>query len=109
MNYKSIVFREFTHESLERIKHYQREESERIASQQLERKMTCDDTSDQHRCWKRTSKDEPMAPKRVPNKQLAVGQRLPRVLRHKFPAELIGRPIEEIDDYYRTDDVCIIF
>jgi hypothetical protein len=79
MDYNSIVFREFTHESFERIEHYRQEEAEPIGS------------------------------KRVPNKELAVGQTLPQVLQNKFPIELIGKPIEEIDCYYRTEYVCIIF
>lgn len=83
MNYKSIVFREFTHDSLQRINHYRQERSERHSDE--------------------------LAPKRVPNKQLAVGQTLPRVLQNKFPDGLIGKPIEEIDDYYRAEHVCIIF
>ena len=57
----------------------------------------------------KSSKDEPIGLKRVPNKELAVGQKLPRVLQNKFPDELIGKPIEEIDWYYRTEYVCIIF
>ena len=76
MDYSSIIFREFTHESFERIGRYRQEEID---------------------------------PKRVPNKELAVGQTLPQILQNKFPIELIGKPIEEIDYYYRTDDVCIIF
>jgi hypothetical protein len=95
MNYKSIVFREFTQESLQRIKHYRQERSER--------------DNDEHLCLKKPSKDEPIALQRVPDKQLAVGQTLPRMLQHKFPNELIGKPIEEIDDYYRTENVCNIF
>jgi hypothetical protein len=79
MDYKSIVFREFTQESLQRIEYYRQEE------------------------------DETIAPKRVPNKELTVGQTLPRVLRNKFPTELIGKPIEEIDPYYRGENVSIIF
>jgi hypothetical protein len=43
--------------------------------------------------------------KRKPNKELAVGQTLPRTLQTKFPAELIGKPIEEIDWYYRAEYV----
>ena len=47
--------------------------------------------------WISSSKDEPIGPKRMPNKELAVGQTLPRILQNKFPTELIGKPIEEID------------
>ena len=83
MNYKSIIFREFTRESLQRIRHYKQERSKR-------------------------NSDE-LASQRVPHKQLAVGETLPRVLQNKFPNELIGKPIEEIDDYYRTEHVGIIF
>jgi len=101
MDYNSIVFREFTHESLERIEHYREEETER-----LERQKICNDDNDEHN---KSLKDKPFGSKRVPTKELAVGQTLPRVLQNKFPVELIGKPIEEIDYYYRAEYVCIIF
>jgi hypothetical protein len=96
MDYNSIVFREFTHESVERIKRYRQEEVESIASKRLEKQTINDENN-----------NEPIVPKPMPNKELAVGQKLPRVLQNKFPAELIGKPIEEIDCYYRTEYVCI--
>ena len=104
MNYNSIVFREFTPESIKRIEQHRREEAERIAAEQSERQTTNDD---KHSSKRKSSKDQPMGFKRMPNKELAVGQRLPRVLQHKFPAELIGKPIEDIDSYYRTEYVRI--
>ncbi len=105
MDYKSIVFREFTHESLQRIERYRQEEAERIASERLERQKIDEDN---HGVDK-SSKDEPTGHKRVPNKELAIGEKLPRLLQTKFPDELIGKPIEEIDWYYRTEYVRIIF
>jgi hypothetical protein len=108
MDYNSIVFREFTHESLRRIERYRQEEAERIASERLQRQTIHEDDIEQHYSSKKTSKYEQIGPKRKPNKELAVGQTLPRVLQTKFPAELIGKPIEEIDWYYRTEYVCII-
>jgi hypothetical protein len=100
MDYNSIVFREFTHESLQRIERYRQEEAERRTIRK--------EDNNERRCRNKSSKDEPIDPKRVPNKELAAGQTLPRVLQNKFPAELIGKPIEEIDCYYRTEYVCII-
>jgi hypothetical protein len=108
MEYNSIVFREFTHESFERIERYRQEEAERIASEQSERQTIRDDDDDKRRFMNKSSKDEPIGFKRVPDKQLAVGQTLPQVLQNKFPIELIGKPIEEIDNYYRTEHVCTI-
>jgi len=102
MDYNSIVFREFTTESLHRIERYRQEEAERIASERLQRQIIHEDDNDSHH----TVKNESISPKRMPNKELAVGQTLPRVLQTKFPAELIGKPIEEIDWYYRTEYVC---
>jgi hypothetical protein len=55
------------------------------------------------------SDGEPIHPKQSPNKELAVGKKLPRILQNKFPPELIGKPIEEIDPYYHTEYVCRIF
>ncbi len=83
---------------MERIKRYRQEEVESIASKQLEQQTIHDDDN-----------YEPLASKPVPNKELAVGQKLPWVLQNKFPSELIGKPIEEIDYYYyyRTEYVCI--
>jgi hypothetical protein len=100
MDYHSIVFREFTHESLERIERYRQEEAERIVSERL---IHDDDNVN------KSSKDEQTGHKRMPNKELADGEKLPRVLQNKFPAKLIGKPIEEIDYYYRSEYVCIIF
>jgi hypothetical protein len=109
MNYNSIIFREFTQESLKRIKRYQQEEAERVASEQLEQKTVRDDDNNKRRGMNKLSEDEPIGSKRAPNKELAVGRTLPRLLQNKFPDELIGKPIEEIDCYYRTEYVCIIF
>ncbi|UJR17003.1 hypothetical protein I4U23_003901 [Adineta vaga] len=77
MDYNSIVFREFTHESLQHIEHSQQEKNS-------------------------------INEKQIPNKELAVGEKLPEVLQNKFPTKLIGRPIEEIDDFYRTEYVFVV-
>jgi hypothetical protein len=106
MDYNSIIFREFTHESLRRIERYRQEEAERLASERLQRQIIHDDESEYHTSIKKSSKSEQLNSKRKPNKELAVGQKLPRILQTKFPAELIGKPIEEIDWYYRTEYVC---
>ncbi|CAF1205236.1 unnamed protein product [Adineta steineri] len=107
MDYDSIIFREFTHESIERIKHYREEEAERLACQQLEEQSIHKDNNVQHHPRNKLSKDEQIEQKRILNKDLVVGQELRRILKHKFPQELIGKPIEEIDNDYRTENVCI--
>ena len=107
MDYNSIVFREFTPESLHRIERYRQEEAERLASDRLQRQTIHEDDTEQYKSLKRLSKDEQSSFKNKPNKELAVGQTLPRSLQTKFPAELIGKPIEEIDWYYRTEYVRI--
>jgi hypothetical protein len=107
MDYHSTVFREFTHDSLRRIERYRQEEAERIASERLQRQIIREDDIDQHHSMKKPPKNEQIKPKSTPNKELAVGQTLPRILQTKFPAELIGKPIEEIDWHYRTEFVCI--
>jgi hypothetical protein len=106
MDYNSIVFREFTSESLRRIERYRQEEAERLASDRLQRQTIHEDDNEQYTSMKISSKHDQFNLKRKPNKELAVGQTLPRVLQTKFPAELIGKPIEEIDWYYRTEYVC---
>jgi hypothetical protein len=108
MDYNSIVFREFTHDSFRRIERYQQEEAERIASERLQRETIHEDDTDLHHSRKKSFKHEQIGPKPKPNKELAVGETLPRALQSKFPAELIGKPIEEIDWYYRTEYVCTI-
>ena len=105
MDYNSIVFREFTHESIQRIERYRQEEAERIASERLQRQTIHEEESEQPNPKRKSSKSEPIGPKPKANKELAVGQILPRTLQAKFPAELIGKPIEEIDWYYRTEYV----
>ena len=105
MEYRSIVFREFTSESLRRIERYRQEEAERVASERLQRQIIDEAESDAQTTKKKSVTYEPIGPKRRPNKELAVGETLPRVLQTKFPAELIGKPIEEIDSFYRTEYV----
>jgi hypothetical protein len=106
MDYNSIVFREFTTDSLHRIERYRQEEAERLASDRLQRQTVREDDLDQHCSKINSSTHETTSTKRKPNKELAVGQTLPRILQTKFPAELIGKPIEEIDGFYRTEYVC---
>ncbi|CAF0997674.1 unnamed protein product [Rotaria sordida] len=108
MDYNSIVFREFTPESLHRIERYRQEEAERLASDRLQRQIIREDDSEQYNSMKKSPKYEKLNSKRKPNKELAVGQTLPRALQTKFPAELIGKPIEEIDWYYRTEYVFVV-
>ena len=107
MDYNSIVFREFTPESVQRIDRCRQEEAERLASDRLQRQTIREDDPDQHHGTKKPPKDERPGPKPAPNKELAVGQTLPRALQMKFPAELIGKPIEEIDAFYRTEYVSV--
>ena len=107
MDYNSIVFREFTPESVRRIERCRQEEAERLASDRLQRQTIREDDPDPHHATKKPPKDERPGPKPAPNKELAVGQTLPRALQMKFPAELIGKPIEEIDWYYRTEYVSV--
>ncbi|CAF3236407.1 unnamed protein product [Rotaria socialis] len=108
MDYNSIVFREFTPDSLRRIERYRQEEAERLASERLQRQTIREDDSEPYSSMRTKSKYEQYGPKRKPNKELAVGQTLPRILQTKFPAELIGKPIEEIDWYYRTEYVFVV-
>ena len=100
MDYNSIVFREFTNESFRRIKRYRQEKVER-----LEHQTTCEDDNDERHSTNNSPSSKPTGHKRMPNKELAVGETLPRLLQNKFPDELIGKPIEEIDCFYRTEYV----
>ena len=108
MDYNSIVFREFTPDSIRRIERHRQEEAERLASDRLQQQIIHDDETEQLNSFRRPSKTGRFNSKRKPNKELAVGQTLPRVLQTKFPAELIGKPIEEIDWYYRTEYVFVV-
>ena len=105
MDYNSVVFREFTPESYHRTERYRRDEAERLASDRLQRQTIREDEPEPHNSMRKPSRHEPSIDTRKPNKELAVGQTLPRSLQTKFPAELIGKPIEEIDWYYRTEHV----
>lgn len=107
MDFKSIVFREFTPESLRRIKIRRKEEADRIAHEKLEQEKLHEKHHDEHRRMLKPSEDEEDASKPTPNKELAVGETLPLILQHHFPPELIGKPIEEIDPFYQNDYVCI--
>ena len=37
-----------------------------------------------------------------PNKDFAAGKTLPKKLQECFPENLVGKPIEEIDDFYKS-------
>lgn len=98
MKYNSVVFREFTQESIKRIA------NERSKQQRID-----DDHTEEESDANKQPEDKRTAYKPKPDKELAVGEKLPQILQRKFPLELIGKPIEEIDLYYRTEYVCIIF
>lgn len=48
---------------------------------------------------------DPVKPKPEPDPYLASGQQLPPALVRQLPAELIGKPIEDIDPYYEDQEV----
>ncbi|CAF1639120.1 unnamed protein product [Rotaria magnacalcarata] len=108
MDYKSIVFREFTQESFRRIKRYRQEDADRIAAKRLEQQTIHAGNNDKNHCTNKPSNDRHTDHKPVPNKELAVGRTLPRLLQNKFPVELIGKPIEEIDSYYRAEYIFVV-
>ncbi|CAF0790610.1 unnamed protein product [Brachionus calyciflorus] len=45
----------------------------------------------------------------LPNKEFVAGQNLPKKYRFLFPKELFGKPIEEMDDFYKCDYVIFFF
>ncbi|KAK3595513.1 hypothetical protein CHS0354_021612 [Potamilus streckersoni] len=45
---------------------------------------------------------------RKPNTKLEVGKKLPPSLEEYFPVELIGKPIEDIDEYYQYKKTCCV-
>ncbi|CAF0777309.1 unnamed protein product [Didymodactylos carnosus] len=107
MDYNSIVFREFDYESIKKIEKYRQEEAERVASIKLQ----CQIEEEEMKSTKypktggisTTTSNKNNDTFTKPNKELAVGKTLPRTLQTKFPADLIGKPIEEIDWHYRTE------
>ncbi|CAF3748569.1 unnamed protein product [Rotaria socialis] len=101
MNYRSVVFREFTEESIQRIERY-RQEAERVAAERLDVSLHVNHYNER-RSTTRLSKHEAINFPRMPNKELATGETLPLILQYKFPPELVEKPIEEIDPYYRTE------
>ncbi|CAF2018504.1 unnamed protein product [Rotaria magnacalcarata] len=101
MNYRSVVFREFTEESIQRIERY-RQEAERVAAERLDASLHVNHYNER-RSTTRLSKHEAITFPRMPNKELATGETLPLILQYKFPPELVEKPIEEIDPYYRTE------
>jgi hypothetical protein len=44
----------------------------------------------------------------TPNKDFEAGKILPKKYRNQFPQALAGRPIEEVDEFYKTDYVLIL-
>lgn len=104
-SYNWVVFREFTVESIERIKQLQQQKAKLIASVELRRKTLNEIDTKELLYQKRVSKVELDDLNRDPDPQLEVGQTLPEPLKQRFPDELIGQPIEEIDPYYATEEV----
>ena len=47
----------------------------------------------------------PFEAQNAPDKYLEAGKTLPKVYRKNLSQELIGRPLEEIDDFYKSDHV----
>ncbi|CAF4635851.1 unnamed protein product, partial [Rotaria magnacalcarata] len=84
-------------------KRYRQEDADRIAAKRLEQQTIHAGNNDKNHCTNKPSNDRHTDHKPVPNKELAVGRTLPRLLQNKFPVELIGKPIEEIDSYYRAE------
>jgi hypothetical protein len=46
---------------------------------------------------------------KAPNKDFEAGKFLPKKYFNKFPLSLAGVPIEEVDDFYKTDYVKLNF
>lgn len=99
----SFNFKQFSPESIRDI-------NERIINENIRKEIERTDAdyelSDSTR-GKRPDKAQLTESK--PNKELEVGKSLPKQHKKHFPKSLFGRPIEEIDDFYKAQYVRPLF
>ena len=109
MNEKSFEFNRFTFETKKRIKErilnekYQNEYSGRP------KKNLFAEIFKNKSKKRRTSNSEEVNEQKVPDKYLEMGRSLPKKYERFFSPKLSGIPLEEIDDFYKTDFVRIIY
>lgn len=87
-----IRFEEFKRESIKAIE-------ERMLNEKLRLEIEAAEESEAEAASSPRKKHKPV--KKRPNKELAVGEKLPRKLKIWFRPDLFGKPIEEIDDFYK--------
>lgn len=105
---KNQLFKAFTNQSLKDIeirREHEREIQEAAREKnppQTEVKRVCG-------CIKRKKvikhDEDDDEPKLKPSKEFMAGNTLPSAYKNKLPVELIGKPMEEIDEYYKNDYV----
>ncbi len=114
---KKIVFTEFTEQSLSKINEQIVNEKTGIEIEKLVENVavaTTKVTADvfqvnpieaNNNRKKKNNVAKEIDPTSVPNKDFEVGKELSKRLQSKFPPELYGRPIEDVDPFYKNDYV----
>jgi hypothetical protein len=107
-------FRKLTAKSIEEIDERIRVERTRLEIEKTDAGFELSDAAKQHSHKKTASgKHKPngknAVKKKVPDKDFEAGSKLPSKYKKLFPKELFGVPIEELDDFYKTDYVTVFF
>jgi hypothetical protein len=111
-NTSSSIFRELTAGSIEAIEQRIADERMRKEIEQTDADMEFSDTRlanlhhySNHKRKGGRADTKNATKKKVPDKDLVAGGKIPSKYKKLFPKQLFGRPVEEIDDFYKTDYV----
>ncbi|XP_013387533.1 sodium channel protein type 4 subunit alpha B isoform X2 [Lingula anatina] len=101
------LFRIFTRESLRRIE--ERIEEEARAKKEAEEQAKLAEEEGTQEDKKEEKKDaHEEEEEEGPNKHLAAGAKLPPRLGDYFPPEFVGKPLEDIDDFYQNQKTFVV-
>lgn len=104
MSNKNVTFKEFTVESVQRIRERIVNENTRIEIEKADADFEENKPARGQTSIKNVKKNLKFA-----DKDFEVGKKLSRKYKHLYPKNLFGRPIEEVDDFYKREYVTSLF
>jgi hypothetical protein len=111
-----LLFKPFTQNTISRIKELRENETVRLDAEEA-----IDELEEEEKTKKRggldvfkqrifkTKKKRKLQNNINPSKEFLTGNSLQNNLKNSFPPELIGKPIEEIDEFYKYEYVSQLF
>lgn len=100
---KQVVFKELTINSISSIREKIANEKARIEIEKAGEDLDENPNTKKSKKQKNAAKSSP----KVPDKDFELGQKLSRKYQQLFPKELFGKPIEEVDEFYKCEYVSI--